>query len=152
MNDFQTDPNKRKPCCYFSTGGPCRKYTPALAKWYKSLPWNHSIEVVWLSADCNEIAFLDYFREMPWVAIDYEDPSRELLMEKFNIEGVPRLIVLDGQTGRILEGSVVGKPLDIHQWRSKAANGAIVASMQSKSKRSGTTPTVQPKSSCCSIL
>ena len=105
---------------YASAGwcGPCRSFTPQLSKWYQSLPANRLAEVVFLSADHNEAGFKQYYTHMPWLAVDFDDDTREQLMAHIRVTGIPRLVVLDGKTGRIVEDNAVGKPLDINRWRS----------------------------------
>lgn len=78
---------------------------------------NSTVEVVFLSADHDESGFRSYFEGMPWLAVDYDDDAREQLMNHIRVTGIPRLAVLDGRTGRILEDNAVGKPLDVNRWR-----------------------------------
>ena len=102
--------------------GPCRQFTPMLANWYKSLGTHRNIEVVFLSNDHDEKSFKSYYGTMPWLAVDYEDEyNRDQLMGFLSVTGIPRLAVLDGKTGRIIEDNAVGKSLDITRWRSLAA-------------------------------
>jgi len=102
--------------------GPCRQFTPSLTQWYRSMGGSNStVEVVFLSADHDENGFSSYFQSMPWLAVDYDDDTREQLMSHIRVTGIPRLAVLDGRTGRIIEDNAVGKPLDINRWRGLAA-------------------------------
>mmetsp|Transcript_2481 Transcript_2481/g.3315 ORF Transcript_2481/g.3315 Transcript_2481/m.3315 type:complete len:343 (-) Transcript_2481:53-1081(-) len=98
--------------------GPCRQFTPQLVQWYRSLSANSTAEVIFLSADHDESGFKQYYSHMPWLAIDFDDDTREQLMGHIKVTGIPRLAVLDGRTGRIIEDNGVGKPLDINRWRS----------------------------------
>lgn len=100
--------------------GPCRQFTPQLANWYRSVKGN-SVEVVFLSADHDENGFSSYFSTMPWLAVAFDDDTRESLMGYIRVTGIPRLVVLDGRTGRIVEDNAVGKPLDVKRWRQLAA-------------------------------
>ena len=111
--------------------GPCRNFTPQLAQWSKSLVSSSSsnqdnwsaVEIVFLSADHNEAGFRQYYTSsMPWLAVDYEEDAREELMGAIRVTGIPRLVVLDGRTGRILESNAVGQPLQVHRWRTLAAS------------------------------
>ena len=36
---------------------------------------------------------------MPWMSLPFDDPRNNSLREKFEIQGVPALIVLDAETG-----------------------------------------------------
>jgi thiol-disulfide isomerase/thioredoxin len=103
--------------------GPCREFTPKLAKWYQSQGANKIVEVVFLSGDHDESGFQKYYQSMPWLAVDYDDDARQQLMSSLNVSSLPRLVVLDGRTGRILEENAVGKKLDLARWRKKASGG-----------------------------
>jgi thiol-disulfide isomerase/thioredoxin len=103
--------------------GPCRQFTPKLAKWYQSQGANKIAEIVFLSADHDEKGFQQYYTSMPWLAVEYGDDAREQLMSSLNVSGVPRLVVLDGRTGRIVEDNAVGKQLDLARWRKLASGG-----------------------------
>ena len=100
--------------------GPCRQFTPMLTKWYQQLGPNSTVEVVFLSADHDNKGFHSYFQTMPWLAVDYDkdERAREQLMSHIRVSGIPRLAVLDGRTGRIIEDNAVGKPLDVNRWRN----------------------------------
>ena len=97
--------------------GPCKQYSPMLSKWYQSLGSNKTVEVVFLSADHDESGFQGYYSHMPWLAVDYEEDTREELMGYIKTRGIPQLAVLDGRTGRIIEENAVGKQLDVNRWR-----------------------------------
>lgn len=98
--------------------GPCRSFTPQLTKWYNQAKKNSNVEVVFLSADHDENSFTQYFQSMPWLAVPYEDDAREELMAHIKVTGIPRLVVLDGRTGRIIVDNAVGQPLDPTKWRT----------------------------------
>ena len=105
--------------------GPCRQYTPKLTTWYQqqveaaaASDKNESpIEIVFVSADHDAASFRSYFSSMPWTAIDYDDSTREQLTSYIRVTGIPRLAVLNGRTGTIIEDNAVNKPLDIQRWR-----------------------------------
>lgn len=98
--------------------GPCRQFTPMLANWYQQLKGEYA-EVVFLSADHDESGFRSYFQgSHPWLAVDFEDDARENLMGAIRTTGIPRLVVLSGRTGKIIEDNAVGKQLDINAWRN----------------------------------
>ena len=100
---------------------PCRKFTPMLANWYKTPAVRPCVEVVFLSADHDRDGFESYFRAShPWMAIAYEDDTRENLQSVLQVQGIPRLVVIDASTGNIVENNAVGKPLDLNQWRRSA--------------------------------
>lgn len=95
---------------------PCRQFTPMLANWYKTA--REHVEIVFLSADHDENGFQSYFRTHPWMAVDFDDDARESLMAAIKVSGIPRLVVLSGTTGKIIEENAVGKQLDINRWRA----------------------------------
>lgn len=97
---------------------PCRQFTPKLAQFYKKV--KDVVEVVFLSADHDEVGFASYFESMPWKAVPFDDDGREKLMGSFKVSGIPRLVVMDGATGRILVDNATNR-LDISQWRQLAA-------------------------------
>jgi thiol-disulfide isomerase/thioredoxin len=95
---------------------PCRQFTPMLANWYKTA--RNNVEIVFLSADHDEKGFKSYFATHPWMAVDYEDDAREQLMAAIKVSGIPRLVVINAETGKIVDDNAVGKPLDLNRWRT----------------------------------
>jgi nucleoredoxin len=102
--------------------GPCRQFTPVLAKWYQSLAVTNQscADVVFLSCDHDESGFKSYYSTMPWLAVDFEDSTRERLLSYIRVSAIPRLVVVDGRTGRIVVDNAVGQALDVNQWRKLA--------------------------------
>ncbi|DAZ99977.1 TPA: hypothetical protein N0F65_001981 [Lagenidium giganteum] len=82
---------------------PCREFTPILSTVYEDLVEEHSdIEIVFLSSDEEADQFSEYYEEMPFVAVPYEDRQRQTdLTEKYNIFAVPILMFFDDQ-GKLL--------------------------------------------------
>jgi thiol-disulfide isomerase/thioredoxin len=97
---------------------PCRQFTPRLMKFYSK--FKNNVEVVFLSADHDEDGFESYFASMPWKAVPYDDDGREKFMGYIKVTGIPRLVVLDGKTGRTIVDNAVSQ-LDIDKWRQLAA-------------------------------
>lgn len=95
---------------------PCRQFTPMLINWYQQM--RRFVEIVFLSADHDENSFISYFASMPWLAVDFDDDGREKIKERIKVTGIPRLVVLDGKTGKIIVDNAVGHPLDIAKWRT----------------------------------
>lgn len=77
---------------------PCRRFTPDLVKAYNEMKkQGKEIEIIFVSGDTDEKAFNEYFREMPWLALPYQDRETEQnLSKKYDVEGIPTLIILDG--------------------------------------------------------
>ena len=76
---------------------PCRGFTPVLAEFYKKLhAKRQDFELVFVSSDRDQKSFDEYYGEMPWLGLPY--PLRDLkekLSKKFNVRGIPTLVVLD---------------------------------------------------------
>ncbi|XP_031404979.1 probable nucleoredoxin 2 [Punica granatum] len=83
---------------YFSANWyqPCRNFTEALLSAYEQLRAGGSnFEVVFVSADEDLDAFNHYRSSMPWLSIPYSDlESKKALNRKFDVEGIPCLIIL----------------------------------------------------------
>jgi nucleoredoxin len=106
---------------------PCRGFTPVLADAYKKYGAG-DVEVVFVSSDRDESSFSGYYSEMPWTAVPFSDTERKsLLSQKFDVQGIPMLVVLDGETGDQISvdgrGDVMTAKGDLHQcvrsWGSK---------------------------------
>ena len=55
---------------------PCLKFTQLLARWYKAVKDSDvgsKLEIVFISSDDSEEEFDQYYGEMPWTAIPYEE-------------------------------------------------------------------------------
>lgn len=75
---------------------PCRGFTPVLAKAYTDALASKGLEVIFVSSDSDEASFKEYFAEMPWKALPYEDRTRkEALSKKFKVKGIPTFVLLD---------------------------------------------------------
>jgi len=83
---------------------PCRGFTPKLSSCYKQLKADgKKWEIIFLSSDKDQSAFDEYFGEMPFKAVKYE--NRKLkgdLSKKFGVQGIPTMINLDPKTGKVL--------------------------------------------------
>eukprot|EP00640_Fibrocapsa_japonica_P007054 CAMPEP_0113935194 /NCGR_PEP_ID=MMETSP1339-20121228/2396_1 /TAXON_ID=94617 /ORGANISM="Fibrocapsa japonica" /LENGTH=170 /DNA_ID=CAMNT_0000937261 /DNA_START=45 /DNA_END=557 /DNA_ORIENTATION=+ /assembly_acc=CAM_ASM_000762 len=128
---------KKLVLIYFSAHWcpPCRNFTPKLAEFIKSIKnagRGDDIEIVFCSSDQVEQQFQEYFESMPWVAIEYSNTSvRQALGSKFQVRGIPTLVVLDGETGdlKTKDGRAQvgqGNPVNIlDQWiEASASSGA----------------------------
>jgi len=88
---------------------PCRGFTPVLTNVYKELKaQGKSFEVVFLSSDSDEKAFKEYFAEMPWLSVPYDDrETDERLSTNYQVDGIPMLVLLNGQ-GKVLSENARG--------------------------------------------
>jgi len=78
---------------------PCRKFTPVLAKLYDTLKADgKKFEIVFISSDKDKASWEEYYNEMPWLALPYEDrDTKSNLSDHFDVEGIPTLILLNSQ-------------------------------------------------------
>ena len=83
---------------------PCRGFTPQLAEWYSKDLKAKGLEVIFVSSDRDAASFKDYYKEMPWLALDYSQrEQKELLSSHFGVQGIPSLVIVDK------DGSVISK-------------------------------------------
>jgi len=81
---------------------PCRGFTPQLAEWYMKSLSAKGLEIIFVSADRDSNSFEAYFKDMPWLAMPFEDQARnDALSKRFNIQGIPALVILDAE-GRVI--------------------------------------------------
>ncbi|UJR34305.1 hypothetical protein I4U23_021708 [Adineta vaga] len=82
---------------------PCRGFTPILTEFYKNYHEEKNFEIIFISSDQDEKSFNEYYNEMPWLALDYNDrKTKEELGNKFHVTGIPKLIFLDVDSGDIV--------------------------------------------------
>jgi len=76
---------------------PCKMFTPELVKKYEAIKAAGKLfEIVFVSSDRSDEAFTEYYNEMPWLALPYEDrASKTALSNCFGVEGIPSLVLLD---------------------------------------------------------
>jgi nucleoredoxin len=86
---------------------PCRGFTPKFAEAYNKLKANgKKFEVVFVSSDRDQKSFDDYYAEMPWLAVPFDDKDRiEELGSVFEVQGIPHLAIIDPKTGKIITGN-----------------------------------------------
>ncbi|KAL8605070.1 hypothetical protein ACOMHN_018871 [Nucella lapillus] len=89
---------------------PCKGFTPKLQEFYKNLK-NGAVrpagvgafEIVYVSWDKDEAAFRDSLASMPWIALPFAAKDKKnKLTKKFRIQGIPRLVIVDGETGKTI--------------------------------------------------
>jgi hypothetical protein len=68
-----------------------------LAEWYKTVkPKLPDFELVFVSSDRDQGAFDEYFAEMPWLALPFENrKAKESLSSMFEVEGIPSFVIVD---------------------------------------------------------
>lgn len=80
---------------------PCKAFTPKLVERYaKAEELGKNFEIVFTSWDKNKSQFEEYFSEMPWKAISYDNSKiRDAVGDVFDCQGIPRLVMLDMTDG-----------------------------------------------------
>jgi len=85
---------------------PCRAFTPQLVKFYDTLKAaGKPFEIVFVSSDNSKDAMYEYMKEtgMNWLALPYGDKHKETLAAKFNVSGIPKLVILNSKGEVITE-------------------------------------------------
>lgn len=115
---------------YFSmhTCPPCRQFTPIFAELYKEMhdSGNTDLAVIFCSGDKTEELYNEYYEEQPWHALPFKDPRLAQLAKKFEVRGVPRLIIVNRATGEVIDQNGVQKvtmegPAAIEEYIAKAS-------------------------------
>jgi len=102
---------------------PCRAATPKLARFQKELHRHgYELPVVFCSDDSDEGTFRAHFASMPWHALPYKDWRTRALCERFGVDSVPWLLVLDTQGNLIANDVEVPRDAKIYrEWCQVAA-------------------------------
>ncbi|HSJ04339.1 MAG: thioredoxin-like domain-containing protein [Verrucomicrobium sp.] len=96
---------------YYSASwcGPCRAFTPDLARWYKrNKAKNPQFELIFVSSDRSEEDMAGYMKEdkMDWPALAFANKSATPGLTKYSGSGIPCLVLID-ETGKVLSDSYV---------------------------------------------
>ncbi|CAF4514156.1 unnamed protein product, partial [Didymodactylos carnosus] len=75
---------------------PCRHFTPQLAEIYKqSVAANLPFDIIFLSSDEDQESFNEYYKEMPWKAVPFENRMiKQRLSIYYGIQGIPSLVII----------------------------------------------------------
>jgi thiol-disulfide isomerase/thioredoxin len=79
---------------------PCRAFTPQLVDAYNDMKKDGKpFGLVFVSSDRSKDAMEDYMKgtKMPWYAIPYDSKKRAELQRKFNVRGIPTLVVVSSE-------------------------------------------------------
>jgi len=75
---------------------PCKMFTPQLVKTYNAIKAaGKDFEIIFVSSDRSQESFMEYFGEMPWLAIPNGDPRKEKLSKLYEVEGIPSFVLID---------------------------------------------------------
>jgi len=146
---------KKNIMVYFSAHWcpPCRGFTPQLAQAYKDSPSaGKDTGVIFVSSDRDQAGFDGYFGEMPWLALPFEERDiKTKLSEKFGVQGIPMLIVLDDK-GELVTAN--GRA-EYQKYLSGGGAGPAAKIVQDEERLSnnGAEPVPKPKgaAACCII-
>lgn len=89
---------------YFSANWypPCQTFTNLLVNAYEQIKnLSPGFEVVFVSSDEDSDAFNNYHACMPWLAVPFSDlKTKKFLNQKFDVEGIPCLIILQPDSSK----------------------------------------------------
>jgi len=78
-----------------------------LAEFYKKM--KDKLEVIFISSDKDEAQWAEYFAEMPWLALPFNDRDRKnKLSEKYGVRGIPTLVLLHSTSGKTINANARG--------------------------------------------
>lgn len=75
-----------------------------LAEFYSQLKEENGddIEIIFVSSDKDQRGFEQYYGEMPWVSVPFNERAiAQALGQRFRVQGIPTFVVLDAATGNI---------------------------------------------------
>jgi nucleoredoxin len=106
---------------------PCRGFTPSLVSAYKDHLKAKGLEIIFVSSDRDQKAFLEYYGSMPWLAIPQGDTREAKLSKLFSVDGIPAFVLIDAATGETIttegRGAVGSDPKgDKFPWFPPAVN------------------------------
>jgi len=91
---------------------PCRQYTPMMVAFYKQMKdLGKPLEVIFVSLDKSQKEFKNYFKTMPWLAVDYDSGLTQDIAMRFQVSGVPSLRVIS-PSGKLIEADGTRYPLN----------------------------------------
>lgn len=123
---------------YFSASwcGPCRQFTPQLAAFYKEIQAQYgpdSFEIIFISRDQSLDDLVKYYSKMPWLAVTAENVDRvaQLLAPRYQMQGIPHLVILDGEDASVYtldgRGKVLQDPYGLEfPWRPRSLYRLLV--------------------------
>ncbi|XP_040575425.1 nucleoredoxin-like protein 2 isoform X1 [Lepeophtheirus salmonis] len=92
-------------CFYFSAHWcpPCRAFTPVLKDFYEEAA-EQGVEIIFVSSDRSLEDQISYMKSSHgnWAAIKFGNDIAPALKKKFEISGIPALIVINKKTGSII--------------------------------------------------
>lgn len=96
-SDLVAKTNGKPIALYFSGHWcpPCRGFTPKLAEWYNA-GLKDKMEVIFVSSDKDEASYKEYFAEMPWLALPFDNTDAKTALSKAcGVQGIPHVAVIN---------------------------------------------------------
>lgn len=79
---------------------PCHTMLKLVRNFYSDINLDErQFELILVSADKQEKDFLKHYQSMPWTTLPYGDPRIAAWSKRYNVMGVPQLIILESKTG-----------------------------------------------------
>jgi hypothetical protein len=79
--------------------------------------WPKNLAAVFISSDRDEASFAQYYNEMPWFAMPFNQMRSQMLGAQFGVQGIPTVVVLNGRTGALISANgkmdIAGKQFDM---------------------------------------
>eukprot|EP00096_Caligus_rogercresseyi_P014945 TRINITY_DN73_c0_g1_i1.p1 TRINITY_DN73_c0_g1~~TRINITY_DN73_c0_g1_i1.p1 ORF type:complete len:144 (+),score=36.25 TRINITY_DN73_c0_g1_i1:219-650(+) len=92
-------------CFYFSAHWcpPCRAFTPVLKDFYEDAS-DKGVEIIFISSDRSLEDQISYMKSShgDWPAVKFGSDVAPALKKKFEISGIPALIVINKKTGAVI--------------------------------------------------
>ena len=60
------------------------------------------VEIMYVSCDRDEQGFKESYSKMPWITVPYNNPLHDQLKKRFEIIGVPMVLVCEAATGFVI--------------------------------------------------
>jgi nucleoredoxin len=112
VNTAEALQNKKRVAIYFSAHWcpPCRQFTPILSQFYEDAKEVDAdgLEIIFVSADSDLGQYKNYFGTMPFCSTEYGADVNDEINSKFDVNGIPMLIVLDGKNGSVKDKEARG--------------------------------------------
>eukprot|EP00558_Chaetoceros_sp_UNC1202_P009791 CAMPEP_0197233230 /NCGR_PEP_ID=MMETSP1429-20130617/1357_1 /TAXON_ID=49237 /ORGANISM="Chaetoceros sp., Strain UNC1202" /LENGTH=418 /DNA_ID=CAMNT_0042691445 /DNA_START=41 /DNA_END=1297 /DNA_ORIENTATION=+ len=80
---------------------PCLRFTPVLIELYKKLNQEKNFEIIFCSFDKDEKEYKEYTADMPWLCMPFNAKETKVLAGKYNADGIPHLVIADGE-GKVI--------------------------------------------------
>jgi nucleoredoxin len=98
--------------------GPCKQFSPILAKLYKSLKAEKKeFEVIFISSDQSQEAFDEYRKDHPWLSLPFSQrKAKDKISRKLRVSTIPTVAILD-KLGRV--ASTKGRQLIMQDQEGK---------------------------------